>query len=273
MFNKIFSFYGKRDEINLIELKKKIFTFYKTTTIYDDYKTVNYKPDLWSHIIETIESDFSDKNISILEFGVGKSSFPNFVNEVLKKNIRFDAQDIIVNNKEYLQKLYDNVFLAELTTLNNEFKYDIIFSTFVWEHLNNPEDVLKHLFEILKPDGSIFIFCPRYDYPFYVSPSAKHYGKSKFVVISIFVTYMRLLAILTKKPNFLIHLDPSIFHMEWKRDYDAIHWASYWDIKYSVPKEYEVEKIKIRTDSNSFSYKFWAKYLLLAVKIKKKNNL
>jgi SAM-dependent methyltransferase len=140
----------------------------------------------------------------------------------------------------------------------------------VWEHITNPCSVIEHLINILNPGGSIFIASPRYDFPFYLSPSAKHLSVVNKIRIGIWLQWRRLLVLFGDSPDFLIHCDPAVFHLPWFRDADAVHWVSLWDLKRFLPKNLQIERLHIPV--KGFRSRIWENFLLLFVRIRKPLN-
>jgi 2-polyprenyl-3-methyl-5-hydroxy-6-metoxy-1,4-benzoquinol methylase len=128
--------------------------------------------EYWEQIRLTIAKHIENKGMCrVLEFGAGCTGFGNFINE-LRKQVIFDVQDITPLNKKYLETSANNVYIGDIEKIKD--KYDIIFSTFVWEHICTPNKTLNHLLSLLQVSGSLFIASPRYDLPFYLSPSCNH---------------------------------------------------------------------------------------------------
>ncbi|MEM9213299.1 MAG: methyltransferase domain-containing protein [Cyanobacteria bacterium P01_F01_bin.150] len=118
-----------------------------------------------------------DSACSIFEFGAGCTRFSWHLESDLRSKVSYDVQDVTYVNFDYLKEEADSAHIGKIQDVDNN--YDIIFSTFVWEHITDPQSTLQHLLILLKPGGSIFIVSPRYEFPFYISPSEKHLSKIK----------------------------------------------------------------------------------------------
>lgn len=260
--------FGHEDIINAIELRQSLDSFYSKTQDYTPFHEANSKPEFWQPIKDNIQ-DILEQTSScrILEFGAGCTGFGNYL-EDLRQLVTFDVQDVTISNKDYLLTQADNVYISDVCSINNQ--YDIIFSTFVWEHITNPKIVINHLLGLLNPGGSLFIVSPRYDFPFYLSPSAKHLSFIQRFNISIWLQWRRLLVLNGGNPDFLLHFDPAVFHRPWFRDADAIHWVSLWDLKHHLPTNIQLERLRIPV--TGFRSKIWEKFLLLFVRIHKPMN-
>lgn len=253
------------------ELRNKLDNFYLSSQEYTAFHKPNYKPDFWHFIKKEIIKCIKIKDkCRVLEIGAGCTGFADYLSDI-RGQVIFDVQDVTPINKDYLMQHADNVYIRDIRDIAAS--YDIIFSTFVWEHVTTPQAVLEHLIKILNTHGSIFIISPRYDFPFYLSPSAKHLSKLRQILVSIWLIVQRLKVIITSQPNFFIHLDPSFLHNSWFRDADAIHWVSFWDLKAYINGNY-AQKLKLHrikmNHSNNFKLLFWQYFLLLFVRIEKK---
>lgn len=253
------------DDFRVLDLRKRLDNFYASTKEYTAFHEPNLKPEYWQPIkAAAMECLASKGQCRILEFGAGCTGFGTYIKDI-RNRVIFDVQDVTAANKHYLSSQADEVHICDVREVQN--KYDIIFSTFVWEHVTTPKSVIAHLLNLLNPEGRIFIASPRYDFPFYLSPSAKHLSAFKRVKLSIWLMYRRLLVMLGNRPKFLIHLDPALFYGPWFRDADAIHWVSLWDLKRYLPKGVELRRLHI--PAGGLKGRIWEKFCLLFIEIKK----
>ena len=165
----------------------------------------------------------------------------------LKPSLHYTAQDITRANEEHLVQAADAVHFRSVGELEGEF--DVIFSTFAFEHISDPRHTLEKLFASLAVGGKLFIFCPRYDLPFYLSHSADHYSAPRRLGIAAWLACVRLWACLTRRSLFLVHTDPAIFHLPVYRDRDAIHWTSLWDLEAFVRGRGCIKRLKLASGS------------------------
>jgi 2-polyprenyl-3-methyl-5-hydroxy-6-metoxy-1,4-benzoquinol methylase len=153
-------------------LTKKLFYFYNETNNYEPFKKIN-NSRYWDLIFEDIRVSVGSEKIRLLEVGSGRSGFASkLIEHNLRGNVHYTAQDITYKNYDFLIENADEVFIGDVSKLGK--KYDIIFSTFVLEHIVDPDRFLDILFNLLFENGREYIICPRYDFPFYLSPSIKH---------------------------------------------------------------------------------------------------
>lgn len=244
-------------------LKKRLVEFYATTDDYQDFQVNNHKPEFWNPIRDAVLDRLNRApTCRVLEFGAGRTTFGDYLADV-RSRVTFHVQDITPQNREHLATQADHVHIGEVTALDGT--YDIIFSTFVWEHITNPREVLAHLLARLAPGGRLFIACPRYDMPFYVPPSARHYSKPSQLALSLRLWLRRARTALGGSASFAIHTDPALFHKNWYRDSDAIHWASIHDLRRALPPGYRFKRLHI--PARGLKQRIWEQFLLLFVEI------
>jgi SAM-dependent methyltransferase len=251
---------------SVLVLRQWLDDFYTQKKDYKGFVGPQDKPDLWEPITDVVRRRLADKGkCRILEFGAGLAGFGRHI-ESMRDRVAFEVQDVTPLNEEALRSQADNVHIGNVLEINHEF--DVIFSTFVWEHITNPREVLNHLLNILAPGGSLILAAPRYDFPFYVSPSIRHYSRLKQVLIGLRLWGKRVRVLLGGRPDFLIHTDPAVLHVPWYRDADAVHMVSAFDLKRSLPTGYRLRQLRLPVAG--MWRRFWEKYLLLFVEIQRK---
>jgi 2-polyprenyl-3-methyl-5-hydroxy-6-metoxy-1,4-benzoquinol methylase len=95
------------------------------------------------------------KGSEILDFGCGRGDFIQLSEKVSKRSVGLELNRI---NREYL----NNIGIECINTLSelNEDKFDLITLNHVFEHLNDPINILVELQKYLKDDGIIIIEVP-----------------------------------------------------------------------------------------------------------------
>jgi len=91
----------------------------------------------------------------ILDFGCGKGDFIQLSKDISQRSVGIELNLI---NREYLNSIGIEC-LTKLSELNDD-KFDLITLNHVFEHLNNPIDILIELKKYLKDDGIIIIEVP-----------------------------------------------------------------------------------------------------------------
>lgn len=244
-------------------LRERLQSFYESVSDYPAFMEVTYKPEFWTPIRQAIsEIVDSGEKCRVLEFGAGRSGFGKFVGN-LRQKVIWEVQDITDQNVDFLKATADAVHLGELCTINHYF--DVIFSTFVWEHLTNPKTTFRHLLSILAPGGRLFLAAPRYDCPLYFPPSARHYSVLHQLFLNAWLLWMRLHTRLVRQAKFYIHVDPAVLHRPWFRDADAVHWVSLHDLKSELPAGYKLREVPLPT--SGVRELVWNRFMLLFVEI------
>jgi len=186
------------------DLRARLDAFYRTTDDYEAFQNRSWHPNLWSFVVDEV-ARLKNKTCRILEIGAGRTGFAEYLRQ-RGVSAHFTAQDVTQKNEIYLKEEADDVVIGPLPSITGVF--DIIFSTFVLEHTTDPVAALETSWRLLNPGGKLFIFCPRYDAPFYLSPSADHYSGVARAGIALRLAVARLRALVTRKARFLVHTDP-----------------------------------------------------------------
>jgi len=166
---------GTRDneDINVLRCKKsgvlvldKICTseeFYKNNIHYNEkIGTTHLKDEIVAS--KPLEDDFRRfdqnklkfKDKKILDFGCGQGGFIKLVDKVTKTTTGIELNK---KNRNNLRKIgYD--IREDISQLKNYETFDYIILNHVFEHLNQPIDIMKKLKQHLRLDGEIIIEIP-----------------------------------------------------------------------------------------------------------------
>lgn len=217
------------DSLEVKKLRERMDAFYASCPTYASFQEPTPKTDEWNHVkVAVTETIAARGRCRVLEFGAGLSGFSDYLGE-LRASVDLTVQDVTPVNERYLRPRADRLHIGSVLEIDGQF--DVIFSTFVFEHVSDPRGTLEKLMTLLAPGGSLYTFCPRYDFPFYLSHSADHYGRARRFALGLGVMMRRIWSLISRKPAFLIHCDPAMLKMEWRMDRDAIHWASLIDLR------------------------------------------
>ena len=201
--------------------------FYQNSPNYEAFVAASEQTNCWRWVVEKIQAVIARKgSCRVLELGCGRTGFRQFFNA---PQMHFAVQDVTPLNTEYLRTQAKEVFVGDLLTVSGS--YDVIFSTFVFEHVTNPQAMLERCWTLLEPGGALFVFCPRYDVPFYLPPSFDHRSRVEKCRAGLYLLTRRIRTWLSTTPDFLIMTDPALFHCEWARDRDAVHAVSLFDLR------------------------------------------
>jgi SAM-dependent methyltransferase len=248
-------------------LRGRMKNFYDSITNYDAFSEASQQRAFWGPIVTEIEARAGSERCRVLEFGAGRTGFAEFLGS-LRSRVEFHVQDVTVANRDYLDGQAERVWIGDIEQIEGQF--DVIFSTFVWEHLASPKRALLHLLKLLTPTGCLVLASPRYDVPGYIPPSARRLDRAKRFALSAWLAWRRLRVLLGARPDFLIHYAPACLSGPWFRDADAIHWVSRFDLKMVEPS-FEVRTLRIPT--NGIKHYLWARAALLFVRIQRRTDL
>src|SRR5690606_23757795 len=125
--------------------------------------------------------------------------------------------------------------------------FDLVFSTYVLEHVSAPRDFLDNVRRLLAPGGHHVIVSPRYDLRGYLCPSLRHLGLLERARVAAQVRMTRLKVALDRRPRFIVSLEPAVFHVQnWYRDSDATHLVARRDIvDWHVQHGFSVSDIRL----------------------------
>lgn len=245
------------------ELSARMTSFYAQVENYDAFSESSHLPQFWAPILASIRLAVARHGqCRVLEFGAGRTGFAGSLAD-LRSKVVFEVQDISPQNLGYLRGVADRVHIDDVLAMGDS--YDVVFSTFAWEHVTRPGAILKHLLALLGPRGRLFIACPRYDFPFYLSPSARRLPRAKRLLVACWLAWRRALTLLTGRAAFILHVEPAALHGPWFRDSDAVHWASLWDLQCALPDGWRLKRLRV--PAAGLPGRFWERYLLLFVEI------
>jgi len=270
-YKKILRF-DEYSDLEIKELESKLFNYYNDVTDYSAFNKISNHFIHWDIINNDIKK--IKKKLSVLEIGAGRSGYFQYLKkEKIKDRVFLTSQDITEQNLKFLKKNSDEALISDITKNKIKKKYDIIFCSHVLEHVARPKELMDELFSLLNDKGAIYIFCPRYDFLGYHTPSSRHFNFLDKIFLIINLLRYKILRIFRKKPNFIIQNDLAAFHKKaFFTDCDAIHWVSKLDIKYWAKSK----KLNIKWFNLGEGIKFGKdyivkKYLTISVKLYKNN--
>ena len=206
-------------------LRRRLDEFYAATDEYTAFQQSNSRESLYDVVAECLgKINKTSAPPRVLELGCGRTNLPTSLKN-RGIDVHFTAQDVTDYNRDYLEPIADDIHVGDIAEL--EPGYDLILSTYVFEHVSNPGEFLEHVDRILSPGGFHMLVCPRYDYFGYVCPSVRHLSKPKQLWHSAQLTLSRLKNNVLGRERFWVNTDPALFHTKkWFRDSDAIHLVS-----------------------------------------------
>ena len=254
-------------------IRSRLDEYYRSVSDYTAFLAPSEQDHCWTHIGTEIRSRLAgaSQELKVLEIGAGKSGFGLWLDhQGLRHSVCWSAQDVTQQNAAWLKEQANNFIIGDVNNIDDKDCYDMIFSTYVLEHIAEPSNHLSRLFELLHNGGSLFIFSPRYDFPGYLCPSSRHLKVMEKFKIFLAQQVCRIKSMAMKQPSFLIQSDLAAFHGPFFTDADAVHWVSLFDLRYWA-RGLNANFKKLKIGSPRFATRDWIvkRWLTCAVEIRK----
>ena len=252
-----------------LTLRRQLDEYYQKVSDYVAFSEASNQSGCWVHIENEIQRlQKNNKAVEILEIGAGRSGFGKWLQtRGLRNKVYWSAQDVTIQNLDWLESQANQVFYNDVSEITSHNNFDIVFSTYVLEHITDPPVHLEYLYGLLRPGGSLFIFCPRYDVPGYLCPSSRHLSWHVRLKFEIRWVLARCRSLWNHQPSFLLQTDLAAFHESYFVDADAIHWVSLLDLKFwAQSKGTRAQQLKIEV--TTVSVKEWIVKRLLTCSIR-----
>jgi hypothetical protein len=216
-------------------LRGRLLMFYETVNDYSAFCSPSRQNQCWAHVVAWILERLHEgqsKKLRIVEIGAGRSGFGAYLSERgVRHQVEWVCQDVTKANADWLNQEADQVCIGDVSSMNG-LNVDLVFSTYVFEHVIDPSAHLTSLrrFLISGDGGSLMLFSPRYDIPGYLCPATRHLRWSLRARLGVLAMLHRIRTYVTGVPAFLIQTDLAAFHMPFFTDADAVHWVSRYDL-------------------------------------------
>lgn len=127
----------------------------------------------------------------ILDLGCGDGTRLSYISKNKKDCIGVDISKKAINiaKKQYPKCEFRVMNLEHLSFRDNNF--DLVYSAFVLEHLDNPEKVISEAIRVLKKSGLLILMAPNYGAPNRTSPVGR-YSRSKKLIEGFLQDIIRL---------------------------------------------------------------------------------
>ena len=145
------------DEYNLLGKKAN-----EEFRIYSDKNSGSESEIMANYFFENYKKPHEGK---LLEVGAGKGLFLKHINKLLPKMDLYGLEPS-KNAAHYFKKNLPKVKFDQNSLELSKFrkmKFDVIVSTGVIEHVNNPDEFLKITSKLLKPNGTMFLCLPNFE--------------------------------------------------------------------------------------------------------------
>jgi SAM-dependent methyltransferase len=221
----------KETDEAVVPLRRRLDAYYANATDYTAFNQPSNVGYFWQLLLPKIHAIIARRGVCrILEFGAGRSGFSLFLREnSIREKVHLTLHDVMSANADWLRGQADAVQFGPVPEIRGN--YDMIISTFVVEHMTDPEASLRALWRVLEPRGGIYFVCPRYDWPFYLPPACDHLSVAARAMLAVKVIAARARTCIRRQPAFLLLNDAALFHLPYRTDRDAIHLASSLDLR------------------------------------------
>ncbi len=221
--------------------------------------------------------ELSKNSVNLLDMGCGEGTRVAYVAD---KNTNIFGIDISAKAIELARKNYPkyNFLVGDLEKLPfPDVKFDLVYSAFVFEHLEDPEKVIKEGIRVLKKGGKILIAAPNFGAPNRASPPFKGNRFFKLLRGLIFdflpgsrLSWNKVTPIADKKSydiDWDTTIEPyigSLIKYMKKAGLNVIYKSSCWEIKENGNI---IQKIfKYLGEKNIYPFKNWGPHLLLVAR-------
>lgn len=235
-------FITEDDAAGIDLLESKMRAVYQDPGAYPPFTGESSQPELWSIVLARARVLAAGGRCRILEIGSGRSGFHTaLADSGLRKTgrVHYTAHDVTSANLDFLRERADAAVIGPVGELAGPF--DIVFHSFVLEHIVRPRAFLEQAFALLPRAGHHIFSCPRYDAPGLAPPSLAHFGFLGRLKYSLF----NLRRALSGSPRFPLLSDPAIFHGPYYRDADAIHCVALRDILWLYRGRAKITRFRI----------------------------
>jgi 2-polyprenyl-3-methyl-5-hydroxy-6-metoxy-1,4-benzoquinol methylase len=148
-------------------LRRQLDEYYGSVSDYTAYLTPTNQVHCWEHVRKAICERLDSTSevggvIDVLEVGASRSGFGKWLTiQQLRHRVCWTAHDVTVLNVSWLESRADEVVYGDVSVIPGSERFDVVFSTYVLEHVANPRAHLDFLLELLCPGGSLLLFSPR----------------------------------------------------------------------------------------------------------------
>lgn len=98
---------------------------------------------------------------SILELGLGHGFATNLFSSHFERHVVLDGSPVVIEKfRDKFAECDVEIVQTYFEDFQPEEKFDVIVMGFVLEHVDDPEFIIRHYSEFLKPDGRMFVAVP-----------------------------------------------------------------------------------------------------------------
>jgi len=163
--------------------------------------------------------NYAKQSNKILDLGCGEGSILNMLQGNKKELIGLDVSSLAI---KLARSKHENCKFIKYNGRNIPFKdnyFDLVYSTYVLEHLANPEEYIQEAIRVTRNNGFILFIFPNYGSLVFKSPCFK--GSLIKRSIRVFVKYLRNINKRTLSRLYWDRTRPML-DIEYKPDYDTL---------------------------------------------------
>jgi 2-polyprenyl-3-methyl-5-hydroxy-6-metoxy-1,4-benzoquinol methylase len=236
-------------DARLSDVERRLSSFYTENSEY--YEEASGKKDPIYHPLLSVlarKRGSVNRPLKVIELGAGRTSFPAFVREskvFTEADIDFLAHDINGTNSDFYEEHDIKYIIGDWEKVSQHAPFDVLFCTYVYEHLVSPHLFLENATRSLSDNGSLVIVCPKYVVPGYVPPAIRWLPSWQQHALTCRLSLSNLGAMFLKRPKFWICTDAAFSHRPFRRDYDAVHMVSSGDLRAYLEPRFSVRSFPL----------------------------
>jgi SAM-dependent methyltransferase len=245
--------FAAADEIDSLE--RRLFDFYASAEDYFAQPETQEGSRFHKALLPLLRALAGERgSLSLLEVGAGRSALPRWLRSLdLGVPLHIAVQDVTPINEAHLRAAADEVLIGPLDRHGLASRFDLVLSTFVYEHVARPRQFLDQCLLALRPDGKLVLFSPKYVLPGYVPPSLRHLPLAQRHLATLRSSLRALWSRLSGRPAFLVVRCPAVFEGTWFRDADAVHLVHPIDARLHLRNRAEADALQV----DVLSFKDW----------------
>lgn len=143
------------------------------------YTKTSYNLEINPALVKLREYSKNKKNILDLGCADGKILWQIYRKDANFTGIDISERSIRIAKQKFLKKKNVKFFKEDLESLKiYKKRFDLIYSTYTLEHLDNPEMMLLTATDLLESGGMLILICPNYGSPVEYSPGSPMVGET-----------------------------------------------------------------------------------------------
>ena len=246
----------------LAELRHAMLRFYYSDGSYYERAASSDKARFYAEVVSATGLSHK-KGAAVLELGVGTPSFPAYC-PARGIVIDYECQDVVPWTRNACRPVdlvpKEAFHHGDFLELRFGRRYELVFSTFMWEHVVRPKRFAEKIQDLVSPGGYAVFINPKYDFPLYVNPAMRHFPFHKILAFKLKTSVAVLVG--PGRPQFNMIGTPRCLVESYERDYDGVHNVLERDLDLTFSGW---RKIRLRPKLTSLRGRIFERLILLAV--------